>query len=104
MAEVVARAIDKRFTGPGGSSVEALAQVSGLLFSRTLEHTGKLAVLLTMDGVKIRKSVVPGDQLILIAEADKVRSRAAKCNCVAMVGDEVAAEAQLKFMLVDDEM
>ncbi|MHC5142738.1 MAG: hotdog family protein, partial [Planctomycetota bacterium] len=68
-----------------------------------LEHTGKLAVLLTMDGVKIRKAVTPGDQLILIAEADKVRSRAAKCNCVAMVGDDIVAEAQLKFMLVDDE-
>ncbi len=89
---------------PGVLIVEALAQVSGLLFSQKLEHTGKLAVLLTMDGVKIRKSVVPGDQLILIAEADKIRSRAAKCNCIAMVGDEVVAEAQLKFMLVDDEM
>jgi UDP-3-O-[3-hydroxymyristoyl] N-acetylglucosamine deacetylase/3-hydroxyacyl-[acyl-carrier-protein] dehydratase len=89
---------------PGVLIVEALAQASGLLFAQTLEHTGKLAVLLTMDAVKIRKSVVPGDQLILIAEADKVRSRAAKCNCTAMVGDEVVAEAQLKFMLVDDEV
>jgi UDP-3-O-[3-hydroxymyristoyl] N-acetylglucosamine deacetylase/3-hydroxyacyl-[acyl-carrier-protein] dehydratase len=89
---------------PGVLVVEALAQISGLLFAQKLEHTGKLAVLLTMDGVKIRKSVVPGDQLILIAEADKVRSRAAKCNCTAMVGDEVVAEAQLKFMLVDDEV
>lgn len=89
---------------PGVLIVEALAQVSGLLFSRKLEHTGKLAVLLTMDGVKIRKSVVPGDQLILKSVADKVRSRAAKCSCVAMVNDEVVAEAQLKFMLVDDEV
>jgi len=89
---------------PGVLIVEALAQVSGLLFSRTLEHTGKLAVLLTMDAVKIRKAVVPGDQLILIAEADKVRSRAAKCNCKAIVGDDVVAEAQLMFMLVDDEV
>jgi len=89
---------------PGVLIVEALAQVSGLLFSQKLENTGKLAVLLTIDQVKIRRSVVPGDQLILMAEADKIRSRAAKCNCIAMVGDEVAAEAQLKFMLVDDEM
>ena len=89
---------------PGVLIVEALAQVSGLLFAQKLEHTGKLAVLLTMDAVKIRKSVIPGDQLILIAEADKVRSRAAKCNCKALVGDEVVAEAQLKFMLVDDEI
>ena len=89
---------------PGVLIVEALAQACGLLFAQTLEHTGKLAVLLTMDGVKIRKSVVPGDQLMLIAVADKVRSRAAKCNCTAMVGDDVVAEAQLKFMLVDDEI
>lgn len=89
---------------PGVLIIEALAQVSGLLFAQTLEHTGKLAVLLTMDAVKIRKSVTPGDQLILIAEADKVRRRAAKCNCIAMVGDEIAAAAQLKFMLIDEEV
>lgn len=89
---------------PGVLIVEALAQVCGLLFAQTLEHTGKLAVLLTMDQVKIRKSVGPGDQLILTAETDKIRSRAAKCNCTARVGRDVAAEAQLKFMLVDDEM
>jgi len=89
---------------PGVLIVEALAQVSGLLFAQKLEHTGKLAVLLTMDGVKIRKSVLPGDQLILISETSKVRSRSAQCNCIAMVGKDIAAEAQLKFMLVDDEM
>jgi UDP-3-O-[3-hydroxymyristoyl] N-acetylglucosamine deacetylase/3-hydroxyacyl-[acyl-carrier-protein] dehydratase len=88
---------------PGVLIVEALAQISGLLFAQRLENTGKLAVLLTIDQVKMRRAVVPGDQLILIAEADKVRSRAAKCNCKAMVGDEIAVEAQLKFMLVDDE-
>ena len=89
---------------PGVLIVEALAQVSGLLFAQKLEHTGKLAVLLTIDGVKMRKAVLPGDQLILIAETQKVRSRSAVCNCVAMVGDIIAAEAQLKFMLVDDEI
>ena len=66
---------------PGVLIVEALAQISGLLFAQKLEHTGKLAVLLTMDSVKIRKSVVPGDQLILTSEAMKVRGRSAKCNC-----------------------
>ncbi len=89
---------------PGVLIIEALAQVSGLLFAQKLEHTGKLAVLLTMDKVKIRKAVLPGDQLILISEAGKVRSRSAVCNCTAMVGNDIAAEAELKFMLVDDEM
>jgi UDP-3-O-[3-hydroxymyristoyl] N-acetylglucosamine deacetylase/3-hydroxyacyl-[acyl-carrier-protein] dehydratase len=88
---------------PGVLIVEAMAQVSGLLFAQRLEHTGKLAVLLSMDNVKLRKSVVPGDQLILIAETNRLRKRTAQCQCKAMVGDVVVAEAEIKFMLVDDE-
>ncbi len=88
---------------PGVLIVEAMAQISGLLFAQKLEHTGKLAVLLGMDGVKLRKAVVPGDQLVLIAETVKSGRRTAQCRCKAMVGDSVAAEAQIKFMLVDNE-
>ncbi len=88
---------------PGVLIVEAMAQVSGLLFAQRLEHTGKLAVLLSMDGVKLRKSVVPGDQLVLTAETVKIRKRTAQCQCKAMVGETVVAEAQIKFMLLDDE-
>ncbi len=89
---------------PGVLLVEALAQISGLLFAQKLELTGKLAVLLTMDAVKIRKSVVPGDQVVLMAEVLKVRRRSAKCQCTAMVGEDIVAEAMFKFMLVDEDM
>jgi len=88
---------------PGVLIVEAMAQVSGLLFAQRLEHTGKLAVLLSMNGVKLRKPVVPGDQLILTAETVKIRKRTAQCQCKAIVGETVVAEAQIKFMLLDDE-
>ncbi len=88
---------------PGVLIVEAMAQVSGLLFAQRLEHTGKLAVLLSMDGVKLRKSVVPGDQLILTAETVRLRKRTAQCQCKAMVGQQIVAEAEIRFMLVDDE-
>jgi UDP-3-O-[3-hydroxymyristoyl] N-acetylglucosamine deacetylase/3-hydroxyacyl-[acyl-carrier-protein] dehydratase len=88
---------------PGVLIVEAMAQVSGLLFAQRLEHTGKLAVLLSMDGVKLRKAVVPGDQLVLTAETIRLRKRTAQCECKAMVGETVVAEAQIRFMLVDDE-
>jgi len=88
---------------PGVLIVEAMAQVSGLLFAQRLEHTGKLAVLLSMDGVKLRKAVVPGDQLILTAETIRLRRRTAQCQCKATVGETLVAEAQIRFMLVDDE-
>ena len=88
---------------PGVLIVEAMAQISGLLFAQKLEHKGKLAVLLGMDGVKLRKAVVPGDQLILTAEAVRIRRTTAQCRCRAMVGERVVAEAQIKFMLIDAE-
>jgi UDP-3-O-[3-hydroxymyristoyl] N-acetylglucosamine deacetylase/3-hydroxyacyl-[acyl-carrier-protein] dehydratase len=88
---------------PGVLIVEAMAQMSGLLFAQKLEHAGKLAVLFSMDGVKLRKAVVPGDQLVLTAETVRMRKRTAQCRCKAMVGKTVVAEAQIKFMLVDEE-
>ena len=88
---------------PGVLIVEALAQLSGLLLSRKLEHTGKLALLLSMDKVKLRRPVVPGDQLVLEAQTIRVKARTGHVRCRAMVGDQLAAEAIIKFMLVDDE-
>ena len=86
---------------PGVLILEAMAQLGGLLLSRRLEHTGKLAVLLSMDGVKLRRPVLPGDQLVLIAESVHVRTRTGHVRCTASVAGERAAEAEIKFMLVD---
>ncbi|MGD1275943.1 MAG: 3-hydroxyacyl-ACP dehydratase FabZ [Tepidisphaeraceae bacterium] len=88
---------------PGVLIVEAMAQLGGLLLSTKLEHTGKLAVLLSMDKVKMRQAVVPGDQLLLEAVTVRVKSRTGHVRCKAFVGDKLAAEADIKFMLVDAE-
>jgi len=88
---------------PGVMILEALAQLSGILLSRRLEHTGKVAVLLSMDRVKMRRPVRPGDQLILEAERVHVRSRTGHCKCKAFIAQDLAAEAEIKFMLVDAE-
>src|SRR6185295_4651093 len=60
---------------PGVLILEAMAQLGGILLSQKLEHTGKIAVFLAMDHVKFRRTVVPGDQLILEAEALRVKHR-----------------------------
>jgi len=88
---------------PGVMQLEAMAQLAGVLIGRKLEHTGKLGFLLSIDRVKLRRLVYPGDQLILEAETIHVRSRTAHCRCRALVGTDVAAEAEIKFMLVDAE-
>ena len=88
---------------PGVLIVEAMAQLSGVLIGQSLQQVGKLPIMLSLDRVKLRHAVTPGDQLILEAEAVRIRSRIAHMRCRAWVAEEVAAEAEVKFMLVDDD-
>lgn len=87
---------------PGVLIVEAMAQLSGVLICQKIDNTGKIAILLSLDRVKLRKPVTPGDQLVLEAEAVRIRNRIAHMRCRAYVAEELAAEAEVKFMLVDD--
>lgn len=88
---------------PGVLIVEAMAQLGGLLMSQMLEHAGKIAVLLSLDRVKLRHPVTPGDQLILEAESIRAKARTGHLKCRAFVGAKLAAEAEIRFMMVDAE-
>lgn len=88
---------------PGVLIVEAMAQLGGLLMSQKLEHTGKIAVLLSLDKVKLRRPVTPGDQLILEAESVRASARTCTVKCRAYVASALASEAQIRFMMLDAE-
>ncbi|MGB3086426.1 MAG: 3-hydroxyacyl-ACP dehydratase FabZ, partial [Phycisphaerae bacterium] len=88
---------------PGVLIVEAMAQLAGVLLLRKLKHTGQVAILLSMDRVKLRKTVHPGDQLRLEAEVIRAKENRAEVIARAWVGDQVAAEAKLRFMLIPAE-
>jgi len=89
---------------PGVLQLEALAQAAGVLLLRKLEHTGKLALLVSIDSVRLRRRVEPGDQLLLEAEVARMRSRTAHISARATVNGELACEAEMKFMLVDADV
>jgi UDP-3-O-[3-hydroxymyristoyl] N-acetylglucosamine deacetylase/3-hydroxyacyl-[acyl-carrier-protein] dehydratase len=86
---------------PGVLQVEAMAQLAGLLLLRKPENADKLAFLLSLDNVKFRKTVVPGDQMIIEAEAKKMKSRTAQIETRATVDGKLVAEALITFMIVD---
>jgi UDP-3-O-[3-hydroxymyristoyl] N-acetylglucosamine deacetylase / 3-hydroxyacyl-[acyl-carrier-protein] dehydratase len=86
---------------PGVLIIEAMAQIGGILMSQELEHKGKIAVLLSLDRVKFRRSVRPGDQLQLVAETVRVTARGGHLKCYATVGAEFVAEASIKFIMTD---
>ncbi|MDQ7780554.1 MAG: UDP-3-O-acyl-N-acetylglucosamine deacetylase [Planctomycetota bacterium] len=88
---------------PGVLQLEAMAQLAGVLLLRKAENAGKLAVLLSIDKVKLRKTVVPGDQLRLEAETIKLKSRTGLVYVKASVDGQLASEAYMKFMIVDSD-
>ena len=87
---------------PGVLILEALAQTGGILVHQK-GYDQKIAVLLTMNNVKFRKPVVPGDVLVLHATALHLSNRAGKFTTKALVNDQVVAEAEVAFALVDKE-
>ena len=86
---------------PAVLTLEALAQLAGILLLRKLEFSGKVAVFLGMDRVKLRHAVVPGDQMRLTVETLRLGPRGGKVKARATVRDVLVAEAEMKFMLVD---
>jgi len=88
---------------PGVLIVEAMSQLAGLMLSQKLERTGKVAVLMSLDNVKLRRPVVPGDQIVMETEAIRASSRFGEVRCQAYVAGQLTAEALVKFMMVDAE-
>lgn len=85
---------------PGVLIMEALAQVAGIMMLNKRENLGKYAYFMSMNNVKFRKAVVPGDQLILETEVLRLKSKSVQVKAVATVEDKVVAEAELMFALV----
>jgi UDP-3-O-[3-hydroxymyristoyl] N-acetylglucosamine deacetylase/3-hydroxyacyl-[acyl-carrier-protein] dehydratase len=86
---------------PGVLQLEAMAQLAGVLLLRKLENTGKLAVLWSIDRVKLRAAVQPGDQLRIEVETIRAKPQVGHVRARCKVGGKLSAEAELKFTLVD---
>lgn len=83
---------------PGVLMLEALAQSSALL-AFTVEGISlapdTLFYFVGVDGVRFKRPVEPGDQLVLHTAFDRVRAGIYKFNCKATVEDDLAVEASL---------
>ncbi len=86
---------------PGVLQLEAMAQLAGVLLLRKLDNTGKLAVLWSIDKVKLRGAVVPGDQLRIEVETIRAKPQVGHVRARCKVAGRLVAEAELKFTLVD---
>lgn len=91
---------------PGVLILEALAQAAALLAIMSLppgEADDKVTYLMSIDGARFRRPVVPGDRLELVCEIAKHKGAIWKQTGVAKVDGQVVAEAAYMAMLADRE-
>ncbi len=90
---------------PGVLIVEALAQSGAIL---ALNEVGgdptRLSMLTGLDKVRFRRRVIPGDQLRMEVKILKFHRPLWRMQAVARVGDELAAEAELSAMEVEEQV
>ncbi len=86
---------------PGVTIIEAMAQTAAVLVGLTLDLVDKnpLVYFMNIDGGKFRRKVVPGDVLELHVTVKRGGARVWKFHGRAMVGDEMAAEAEFSAMI-----
>lgn len=83
---------------PGVLMLEALAQAAALLAFDTLGVTPDdktVYYFAGIDGARFKRPVEPGDQLMLHVQLDRMKSGIFKFKSRAMVGEELAVEADL---------
>ncbi|MEP7350164.1 MAG: 3-hydroxyacyl-ACP dehydratase FabZ [Sphingorhabdus sp.] len=88
---------------PGVMIVEALAQAAGVLAMESfgLAGSGKLVYFMAIENAKFRNPVEPGCLLHLDVKFVQKRSRVCKFSGRALMGDQVAAEAEFTAMIAD---
>ncbi len=88
---------------PGVLIIEAMAQTAAVLVVATLgaEAEGKLVYFMSIDKVRFRKPVFPGDTIYVHVEKDRNRGNVWRFTGVAKVGDAVVAEAKFSAMIMD---
>jgi UDP-3-O-[3-hydroxymyristoyl] N-acetylglucosamine deacetylase/3-hydroxyacyl-[acyl-carrier-protein] dehydratase len=87
---------------PGVLIIEAMAQVGGMLLMGGLEETDqKVVYFMSLDNVRFRKPVRPGDQLRFELDVVQIRGAVCKMRGVAKVDGELVAEAEMAAMVRD---
>ena len=87
---------------PGVLIIEAMAQVGGMLLLGTIEEPDqKVVYFMSLDNVKFRRPVLPGDQLRCELEMLQNRGRTCRMKGVALVDGNVVAEAEMMARVVD---
>jgi UDP-3-O-[3-hydroxymyristoyl] N-acetylglucosamine deacetylase / 3-hydroxyacyl-[acyl-carrier-protein] dehydratase len=89
---------------PGVLIIEAMAQVGGMLLMGHFEGQNiedKVVYFMSLDNVKFRRPVIPGDQIRFELEMLQFRGRTCRMKGAGFVDGQIVAEAEMTAIVVD---
>jgi len=90
---------------PGVLLIEAMAQVGGVMLMGSIqkgpEGQDKVVYFMSLDNVKFRRPVVPGDQVRFELDLIQHKERASRMRGVGYVDGHVVVEAEMMARIVD---
>ena len=86
---------------PGVIIVEAMAQTGAVAVLADEANRGKLALFAGINDVRYKRMVLPGDELELICEVERMRGPVGRGKATATVDGELAARGTLMFAVTD---
>ena len=86
---------------PGVIIVEAMAQTGAVAVLADEANRGKLALFAGIDDVRFKRMVLPGDELELTCELERMRGPVGRGKATATVDGELAARGTLMFAVTD---
>jgi 3-hydroxyacyl-[acyl-carrier-protein] dehydratase len=88
---------------PGVLMVEAMAQTGAVAVLSDEENRGKLALFAGIDDVRFKRIVVPGDELELTCELERVRGPVGRGKATATVDGKLAVRGTLTFAVTEGD-
>jgi 3-hydroxyacyl-[acyl-carrier-protein] dehydratase len=86
---------------PGVIIVEAMAQCGAVAVLADESNRGKLALFAGIDDVRFKRMVLPGDELELMCELERMRGPVGRGKATATVDGELAARGTLMFAVTE---
>jgi beta-hydroxyacyl-ACP dehydratase FabZ len=86
---------------PGVLLLEAMAQTGAVMLMDAERDSGRVPYFMSMDKVKFRRPVYPGDQLRIEIEVLRMRSRMSSCLGRVLVDGQLISEAEIRSVMMD---
>jgi 3-hydroxyacyl-[acyl-carrier-protein] dehydratase len=86
---------------PGVIIVEAMAQTGAVAVLADEANRGKLALFAGINDVRFKRMVLPGDELELTCELERMRGPVGRGKATATVDGELAARGTLMFAVTE---